>query len=142
MWSTERRDLTAATVTNAAGHSIVYVIGGRTTAGASLGKVMAYDVTANTWTTKASLPRPLWGMNQAAVLKGRIYVSGGCYYKGCSQFGPSEQTVCVRPGDGHLDAEGRHAVCPGPGPGRPGRQNCFSPGCSARPASSRASYTL
>jgi N-acetylneuraminic acid mutarotase len=97
MWSTERRDLTAATVTNAAGHSIVYLIGGRTTTGAPLGKVMAYDATANTWTTKASLPRPLWGMNQAAVLKGRIYVSGGCYYKGCSQFGPSEQLYVYDP---------------------------------------------
>jgi hypothetical protein len=99
MWSTERHDLTAATVTNAAGHSIVYVIGGRTTAGAPLGKVMAYDATTNTWTAKASLPIPLWGMNQAAVLQGKIYVSGGSRFPPdrLAQWGPSEHLYVYDP---------------------------------------------
>jgi N-acetylneuraminic acid mutarotase len=76
----ERFDLTAATVTNAAGQSIVYAIGGRTSrdSGAVLSKVMAYNVATNTWATRALLPAPLWGMNQAAVLNGKIYVTGGC----------------------------------------------------------------
>jgi hypothetical protein len=64
MWSVERFDLAAATVTNAAGQSVLYAIGGRTSAG-SLSKVMAYNVTTNTWTLKASLPRPLYAMNGA-----------------------------------------------------------------------------
>jgi len=110
MWSTERRDLTVTTVTNAAGHSIVYVIGGRTTAGASLGKVMAYDATANTWTTKASLPWPLWGMNQAAVLKGKIYVSGGCHFIACVYNGPSSALYVY---DLATDTWSRKAEMPG-----------------------------
>ena len=69
---------------------------------------MAYDATANTWTTKASLPRPLWGMNQAAVLQGKIYVSGGCHLSTAPKW-TEQWTVCVRPGDGHLEREGRDA---------------------------------
>lgn len=80
MLGTERYDLAATTVTNAAGQSIVYAIGGRTAihGGTPLGTVMAYNVVTNTWTTKASLPRPLWGTNGAAVINGKIYLSGGC----------------------------------------------------------------
>ncbi len=99
MGGSERRDLTAATVTNAAGHSIVYVIGGRSTTGAVLGKVMAYDATTNTWTAKAPLPVPLWGMNQAAVLKGKIYVSGGSQFPldRLAQWGPSQGLLVYDP---------------------------------------------
>jgi N-acetylneuraminic acid mutarotase len=80
MGGTERYELAAATVTNAAGQSIVYAIGGRTGShgGTPLKTVMAYNVATNTWTTKASLPRVLWGMDQAAVLNGKIYITGGC----------------------------------------------------------------
>ena len=49
MWSVERQYLTVATVTNAAGQSVVYAIGGRSTTGSPLGKVMAYNVATNTW---------------------------------------------------------------------------------------------
>ena len=83
MWSVERQNLTVATVTNAAGQSVVYAIGGRSTTGSPLGKVMAYNVVTNTWTLKASLPIPLKSPNQAAVLNGKIYVSGGCQYNSC-----------------------------------------------------------
>jgi N-acetylneuraminic acid mutarotase len=80
MWGTDRYDLAATTVTNAAGQSILYAIGGRTgiNAGTALGKVMAYNTATDTWITKASLPTPLWGTNGAAVLNGKIYISGGC----------------------------------------------------------------
>ena len=99
MWGIERKDLTAATLTNAAGESVVYVIGGRSPAGGPLGKVMAYNVATNSWTVKASLPVPLWGMNQAAVLNGKIYVSGGCMFVACSYNGPSEHLYVYDPAD-------------------------------------------
>jgi N-acetylneuraminic acid mutarotase len=81
--STERYRLAAATVTNSAGQSVVYVIGGNTTGGdseafgGSLSKVQAYNVATNSWTYKASLPMPLYSTNGAGVINGKIYVSGG-----------------------------------------------------------------
>lgn len=96
MWS-ERNDLTAATITNAAGQSVVYVIGGHSLNGGPLGKVMAYNVATNSWTVKSSLPVPLWGMNQAVVLKGKIYVSGGCMSVACSYNPPSDRLYVYDP---------------------------------------------
>jgi N-acetylneuraminic acid mutarotase len=83
---TDRWWLATATVTNAAGHSIVYAIGGRNVPDdpssddggtGTLGKVQAYDVATDTWTTKASLPLPLSATNGAGVINGKVYVSGG-----------------------------------------------------------------
>ncbi len=75
-------DFATATVTDASGRSVLYVIGGR--AGnlspfteSGLAKVMAYDVTTNRWTVKASLPEQLHSTNGAGVINGKIYVSGG-----------------------------------------------------------------
>lgn len=76
LWSIERWDHAAATVTDAAGHSIVYVIGGRS-ATAVQTKVMAYDVSTNKWTLKAPLPVARYRTNGAAVIDGKIFVSGG-----------------------------------------------------------------
>jgi N-acetylneuraminic acid mutarotase len=73
---TERYALATATVPNAAGQSILYAIGGRS-AGGSLGKVQAYNVATNSWTTKASLPMPLYWTNGTGVIGGKIYISGG-----------------------------------------------------------------
>src|SRR4051812_24504701 len=59
MPSTERFWMTTATVTNSAGESILYVIGGKTGEsdcecdGGSLSSVQAYNVATNTWTRKA-----------------------------------------------------------------------------------------
>ena len=97
MWSVERQYLTVATVTNAAGQSVVYAIGGRSATGAPLGKVMAYNVATNIWTLKASLPIPLRSPNQAAVLNGKIYVSGGCQFVACSYDGPSQRLYVYDP---------------------------------------------
>jgi hypothetical protein len=97
MWSVERTDLTTATTETAAGKSVVYAIGGRSSSGGPLDKVMAYDVAANVWTLKASLPVPLWGMNQAAVLGGKIYVSGGCSYVACAYDAPSGALYVYNP---------------------------------------------
>ena len=55
-----RRDLATAVVTNAAGNSILYAIGGRTLTGGSLSRVQAYNTATNTWSWKASLPVPLY----------------------------------------------------------------------------------
>jgi N-acetylneuraminic acid mutarotase len=77
MPSTERWGLATVTVTNAAGQSVVYAIGGATSTRASLGKVMAYNVATNSWSYKASLPIPLYWTNGAGVIGGKIYISGG-----------------------------------------------------------------
>ena len=74
-----RTELAAATVTNAAGQSMVYAIGGRNSSRIPLSKVTAYNVATNTWTFRRSLPVPLAGSNGAGVINGRIYVSGGYF---------------------------------------------------------------
>jgi N-acetylneuraminic acid mutarotase len=77
MPSTERWGLTSAVVTNAAGQSVLYAIGGATITNASLGKVQAYNVSTNSWTYKASLPIAVYSTNGSGVINGKIYVSGG-----------------------------------------------------------------
>ncbi len=77
MWNTERTDFATATVPNAAGQSVVYVIGGRGASNVGLTSVMAYNVATNIWTLTAPLPRPRYGMNKAGVINGKIYVAGG-----------------------------------------------------------------
>ena len=77
MPSTERWGFAAATVTNSAGQSILYTIGGTTATGGSLSKVQAYNVATNVWTYRASLPIPLYWSNGAGVIKNKIYISGG-----------------------------------------------------------------
>ena len=71
-----RTDLAVATVTNAAGQSIVYAIGGLGPEG-RLDRVTAYNVATNTWTVRRSLPVELAWSNGAGVINGKIYVSGG-----------------------------------------------------------------
>ena len=63
-----RTELAAATVTNAAGQSMVYAIGGYNSSRIPLSKVTAYNVATNTWTFRRSLPRPLASSNGAAAL--------------------------------------------------------------------------
>jgi N-acetylneuraminic acid mutarotase len=72
-----RTDLAVATVTNAAGQSVVYTIGGLTPTAMPSAKVTAYNVATNTWTFRRPLPVPLAGSNGAGVIDGKIYVSGG-----------------------------------------------------------------
>lgn len=97
MWSSQQTDFTTATVKNASGKYFVYAIGGRSATGSRLSKVMAYDVATNTWSVKAPLPVPLYGMNQAAVLGGKIYVSGGCSFVNCYRTGPSDALYVYDP---------------------------------------------
>jgi N-acetylneuraminic acid mutarotase len=86
MPSTERRNPATAMVRNAAGQSVLYVIGGTTTSGASLGKVQAYNVATNTWTYKAEMPTPRYSSNGTGVINGKIYISGGLTsYKGYTE---------------------------------------------------------
>jgi N-acetylneuraminic acid mutarotase len=97
LWSVERWEPTAATVTDAAGRSIVYVIGGRSAAGGSLTKVMAYDVSTNKWTLKAPLPVPRYATNGAAVINGKIFISGG-RWTGNPYYSPSWDSFMYDPG--------------------------------------------
>ena len=74
-----RHSLALATVTNAAGQSVVYAIGGAPDVYpvTPLRKVTAYNVATNTWTDRRPLPIPLAWSNGAGVINGKIYVSGG-----------------------------------------------------------------
>ena len=56
MWNTERTAFATATVPNAAGQSVVYVIGGRGASNVGLTSVMAYNVATNTWTLERPSP--------------------------------------------------------------------------------------
>lgn len=73
----ERFDVALATVTNAAGQSVLYVIGGEEAGGGSLTRVQAYNVATNTWTNRAPLPAARHRTNGAGVIGGKIYVTGG-----------------------------------------------------------------
>jgi N-acetylneuraminic acid mutarotase len=72
-----RTDVTTATVTSAAGRSVVYAIGGLNPYRTPQQTVTAYDVATNTWTFRRPLPVRLAGTNGAGVVNGKIYVSGG-----------------------------------------------------------------
>lgn len=77
MWGTERTSMAVAEVRNAARQSVLYAIGGATTTGSTVSRVMAYNAATNSWTLKAPLPIPLKNTNGAGVIGGKIYVSGG-----------------------------------------------------------------
>jgi N-acetylneuraminic acid mutarotase len=65
-----------ATVKNAQGQSMLYVIGGQA-AGGSVSRVRAYNAATNTWFRKAEYPIPVYSTNGAGVINGKIFVSGG-----------------------------------------------------------------
>jgi N-acetylneuraminic acid mutarotase len=77
MPSTERWALAAASVTNAAGQSIVYAIAGHRADGVRMGTNRAYNVATNTWSAKADLPTALYRTNGIGVIKGKLYLAGG-----------------------------------------------------------------
>jgi N-acetylneuraminic acid mutarotase len=72
-----RSGFAVASLENAAGQTVVYVIGGRAPDGTPLSRVQAYNVATNTWSTKASTISALFYPNGAAVIGGKIYVTGG-----------------------------------------------------------------
>jgi N-acetylneuraminic acid mutarotase len=79
-----RTGVAAATVTNAAGQSIVYAIGGRNPVwGNPQSTVTAYNAATNTWTFRHALPSPLASTNGAGVINGKIYISAGCTAHSC-----------------------------------------------------------
>ncbi len=73
----ERVDLASAAVTNSAGRSVLYTIGGQSTSGVALSLVQAFNAATNAWMNRAPLPQPRYMTNGAAVIDGKIYVSGG-----------------------------------------------------------------
>jgi N-acetylneuraminic acid mutarotase len=71
-------------VPNAAGRSVLYVIGGAQygnqpsgPTGLATRKVHAYNTATNDWFARAPLPLDLYRSNGAGVIDGKIYVSGG-----------------------------------------------------------------
>ena len=88
--------LAAATVTNAAGQSIVYAIGGQNPVwGNPQQTVSAYNTATNTWTVRQPLPWRLSRTNGAGVINGKIYISGGCTDRQC-RF-PTEALLMYNP---------------------------------------------
>lgn len=86
-----RRHHVTATVTNSAGQSVLYVIGGVTIrVGLRPTTNQAYNVATNRWTTVAPQPRSYWQGNGVGVIKGRIYISGGFHP---SNEGPSASSA-------------------------------------------------
>jgi N-acetylneuraminic acid mutarotase len=80
-----RTGVAAATVTNAAGQSIVYAIGGRNPVWFNpQATVTAYNAATDTWSVRQPLPVRLASTNGAGVIKGKIYISGGCTDHGCN----------------------------------------------------------
>jgi N-acetylneuraminic acid mutarotase len=73
---TTRTDFAIATVPNAAGQPVVYTMGGRNLQGNPIRTVTAYNVATNTWTFRRGGPAVAW-TNGAAVINGKIYLSGG-----------------------------------------------------------------
>ena len=80
-----RTGVAAVTVTNAAGQSIVYAIGGRNPIWFNpQATVTAYNAATNTWTVRQPLPVRLASTNGAGVINGKIYISGGCTDHACN----------------------------------------------------------
>jgi N-acetylneuraminic acid mutarotase len=77
MFSSTRQFLATAMVPNAAGESILYAMGGKEPDGSILGRVLAYNVATNKWTWKADMPSSVAYSNTAAVINGKIYITGG-----------------------------------------------------------------
>jgi len=77
MFSSTRSFLTSAMVPNAAGESILYAMGGKEPDGSILGRVLAYNVATNKWMWKADMPSSVAHSNTAAVINGKIYITGG-----------------------------------------------------------------
>jgi N-acetylneuraminic acid mutarotase len=73
---TRRNALTAAVVQNQSGQYLLYALGGFGPV-AHLRRVDAYNAATNTWSPRASLPEARSLTNGAAVIAGKIYVSGG-----------------------------------------------------------------
>jgi N-acetylneuraminic acid mutarotase len=62
---------------------IIYVVGGNNFRGFE-NAVQAYNPATNTWTTRASLPRPRTNL-AAGVIDGRLYAVGGCFDNACNK---------------------------------------------------------
>lgn len=78
----ERFGPAVVSVKNAAGQSVVYVIGGCTAEGGGRNTVQAYDVTTNSWAARAPVPEPVCRSNGAQVIDGKIYLAGGQRHEG------------------------------------------------------------
>ena len=83
-------------MTNAAGQSIVYAIGGRNPVWNNpQATVTAYNAATNTWTLRQPLPVRLASTNGAGVINGKIYISSGCTDHEC--FFPTDALYMYNP---------------------------------------------
>jgi N-acetylneuraminic acid mutarotase len=120
-----RTGVAAATVTNAAGESIVYAIGGRNPIWFNpQATVTAYNAATNTWTFRQPLPVRLASSNGAGVIKGKIYISGGCKDHEC--FFPTDALYVYDPA-GNTWTQ-KHSIPPDTTPDPWNRQHAYGNG--------------
>ncbi len=74
---TPRYRLASAVLQNAAGQYSLYTIGGENAGNPAMKRVQAYNAATNTWSRKADLPFKRANTNGAAVIGGKIYLTGG-----------------------------------------------------------------
>jgi N-acetylneuraminic acid mutarotase len=77
-----RKNIVAASVTNAQNQTVLYVFGGRRVRadgrlGAQLRTVQAYNAATNSWSDKNPSPAPIEYSHGAEAIGGRIYIAGG-----------------------------------------------------------------
>jgi N-acetylneuraminic acid mutarotase len=75
--TTSRRWFAAASLSNAAGQSLVYIVAGLNSTGNRIGSNQVYNVASNSWSRKANLPTAIYATNGIGVIKGKLYLSGG-----------------------------------------------------------------
>ena len=68
--------ISGGVVTNGAGHTIFYVIGG-IAVGRDPRRVDAYNPVTNSWTHRAPLPEGRMGTNGTGTINGKLYLAGG-----------------------------------------------------------------
>jgi hypothetical protein len=79
----------------------IYVVGGAGAAtGAVLSSTEAYDIGSNTWSPRASMPTPRYGLAMAAASDGRLYAIGGynnvAYLSTVEEYNPATNTWRTR----------------------------------------------
>jgi N-acetylneuraminic acid mutarotase len=102
-------------VTNSAGQSTVYALGGTDGGGGSGASILAYNVATNTWTSKSYEPRVyVYNTNGVGKIGNKLYFSGGYSYAGGSNFingrfwsyNPGTNTLSEGPRPPKLTADG------------------------------------
>ncbi len=114
--------LSAGVIPDAAGQSVVYLMGGRDEDGGSGASIATYRIGTNTWSVKSQEPRIyVFNSNGVGRIGSKLYISGGESYAGGSFFvdggfsayEPASNTLTDLPTPPKLTAEGVTGVIDG-----------------------------